>query len=154
MFYTRERLPALVTKEVEMLDKILGLGASFDWISPVASVLGDIMNGPSHTFLVPYASSPLSGREIAWLLNRRGVKSWGHMVVSGTFMISVRAGQAGWAQHLLEDAGVPIDNPVAAPDRSARARHRLPGRRRRPARRGDLESIADSIKEILDTPLF
>ncbi len=137
-----------------MIDKILSIGASFDWISPVASVIGDIMNGPSHTFLVPYDSSPLSGREIAWMLSNRGIKSWGHMVVSGTFMISVRLSQSRWAQHLLDEAGVPIDNPVAVPDRSVRARRRRSSRVRASRQRGELESIADSVKEILDTPLF
>ena len=97
-----------------MIDTILGIGASLDWISPLASVLGDLMNGPSHTFLIPYAASPLSGREVSWLLGKRGVKSWGHMVVSGTLMVSVRLGQARWAQHILEQEGVPIENPLPA----------------------------------------
>ena len=51
--------------------------------------LGDILNGPAHTFLIPYDSSPLSGREIAWMLGKRGVKTWGQMVVSGTLMKSL-----------------------------------------------------------------
>ena len=97
-----------------MIDTILGIGASLDWISPLASVLGDLLNGPSHTFLIPYAASPLSGREVSWLLGKRGVKSWGHMVVSGTLMVSVRLSQARWAQHLLEQEGVPIENPLPA----------------------------------------
>jgi len=97
-----------------MIDTILGIGASLDWISPLASVLGDFLNGPSHTFLIPYAASPLSGREVSWLLGKRGVKSWGHMVVSGTLMVSVRLGQARWAQRLLEQEGVPIENPLPA----------------------------------------
>jgi len=102
-----------------MLDTILGIGCSFDWISPLASVLGDMLNGPSHTFLIPYDSCPLSGREVAWMLNKRGVKSWGHMVVSGTFMISVKLSQARWAQHLLEQAGVPIENAAPGASRCA-----------------------------------
>ncbi len=137
-----------------MIDKILGVGSMFDWISPLASIFGDVVNGPSHTFLIPYDNCPLSGREVAVLLRSRGVKSWGHMVVSGTFMISVRLGQAGWAQHLLEDAGVPIENPVVAPDRSARARRRQAARGRRRGQLGELQSIADSVKDILDSPLF
>ncbi len=137
-----------------MIDKILGVGAMFDWISPLASVFGDVVNGPSHTFLIPYDNCPLSGREVATLLRSRGVTSWGHMVVSGTFMISVRLGQAGWAQHLLEESGVPIDNPVSAPGGSARARSRQLNRGQRSGQRGELQSIADSVREILDTPLF
>ena len=96
----------------DLIDTGLEIGASFDWISPLASILGDILNGPSHTFLIPYDSSPLSGREVQLMLGKRGVKTWGLMVVSGTLMVSVRLNQARWAQHLLEQAGVPIENPV------------------------------------------
>jgi hypothetical protein len=112
-----------------MLDPILEIGASFDYISPLASILGDLMNGPSHTFLIPYASSPLSGREIAWMLGKRGVKTWGMMVVSGTLMVSVKLKQARWAQHLLEQAGVPIENPIAG-QQTARQRQPLAQRSR------------------------
>lgn len=142
-----------------MLHTILGIGASFDWISPLASVLGDMMNGPSHTFLVPYDSSPLSGREIAWMLSKRGVKSWGHMIVSGTMMVSVRLNQARWAQHLLEQEGVPIENPLPAQG-NARGTRRPPvhGRQARGARaqrrQSGLGSLSDSVNEILNTRLF
>ena len=142
-----------------MFDAILGVGASFDWISPLASVLGDLLNGPSHTFLVPYESSPLSGREIAWMLSKRGVRSWGHMIVSGTLMVSVRLGQARWAQQLLEQAGVPIENPVPAQNRAGRAQgkdsRKKPARtRQRSRRKSDVGAIVDSVNEILDTRLF
>ena len=106
-----------------MIDPILEAGSTFDWISPLAGWLGDRLNGPSHTFLIPYDSCPLSGREIAWMLGKRGVKSWGHMVVSGTFMISVKLKDARRAQQLLEEAGVPIENPLpAAPPQQKRQR--------------------------------
>ena len=95
-----------------MLERFLEIGASFDWISPLASILGDLLNGPSHTFLIPNGNSPLSGREIGYMLGKRGVRCWGLMVVSGTLMVSVRLSQARWTQHLLEQAGVPIENPV------------------------------------------
>lgn len=110
-----------------MIDRILGTGASIDWISPMASILGDLMNGPSHTFLIPYNASPLSGREIGWMLGKRGVKCWGMMVVSGTLMVSVKLNQARYAQHLLEQAGVPVENPIAA---QQTARQQPPAQRR------------------------
>lgn len=137
-----------------MLDTILEAGASFDWISPLASILGDIMNGPSHTFLIPYDSSPLSGREIAWMLGKRGVKTWGLMVVSGTLMVSVRLNQARWAQHLLEQSGIPLENPLPA-----QARKRRPGSKRPPGRAarrstGASGALADSIQEVLNTRVF
>ena len=115
---------------------ILEVGATFDWISPLARFLGDMLNGPSHTFLIPYDASPLSGREIAWMLGKRGVKSWGHMIVSGTFMVSVRLEKARWAQHLLEQAGVPIENPLPAQKRARRTRGERSGKRSGRSRRG------------------
>jgi len=105
----------------------LEIGASFDYISPLLSILGDLLNGPSHTFLIPYNATPLNGREIGLMLGKRGVKCWGLMVVSGELMVSVRLSQACWAQHLLEQAGVPISNPVAE---SQGARRQSGGRQR------------------------
>ena len=105
-----------------MLDRILEVGSAFDWISPLAGALGDFLNGPSHTFLIPYAASPLTGREIAWMLGKRGVRSWGHMIVSGKLMVSVNLSQARWAQHLLEQVGVPIENPLPGQGTTQRRR--------------------------------
>jgi hypothetical protein len=154
-------LPDLLwaAKEADMLERLLEIGASFDWITPLASILGDVMNGPSHTFLIPYGSSPLSGREIGWMLGKRGVKCWGLMVVSGTLMVSVRLGQARWAQHLLEQAGVPIENPVPgqAGSRQSRAKRspRSGGQSHRPAKRkSEMGILVDSITDLLDTRLF
>lgn len=146
-------------EEVEMLERFLEFGASFDWITPLGSILGDLLNGPSHTFLIPYGSSPLSGREIGWMLGKRGVKCWGLMVVSGTLMVSVRLSQARWAQHLLEQAGVPIENPVpgqSAPQGGGAKRSAAnQGPRPQSAKRkGELGNLADSISELLNTRLF
>lgn len=142
-----------------MIDRFLEVGASFDWISPLASVLGDMMNGPSHTFLIPYDSSPLSGREIALMLGKRGVKSWGHMVVSGTLMVSVGLSQARWAQHLLEQAGVPLENPVEAQGhRRSEGSKRSKGRQGRRSgtkqRKSEMGSLLDSIDEIFSASIF
>ena len=137
-----------------MLDTMLEAGASFDWISPLASILGDIMNGPSPTFLIPYDSSPLSGREIAWMLGKRGVKTWGLMVVSGTLMVSVRLNQARWAQHLLEQSGVPLENPLPAQARKRQSgSKRTPGRASR-QRAGASGTLVDSIEDVLNTRVF
>jgi hypothetical protein len=159
MFYLQSLCLEQAEGDTDMFDTILGIGATFDWISPLASVIGDLMNGPSHTFLIPYGSSPLSGREIAWMLGKRGVKSWGQMVVSGTLMVSVRLGQARWAEHLLDQAGVPIENPMPAAGRTRRAGGRRSQRgqaqrRRATKRKSDLGALADSINEVLNTRLF
>ena len=142
-----------------MIDKLLEVGAGFDWISPLLGFLGDVMNGPSHTFLIPYDSCPVSGHEIGRMLRKRGVKSWGRMIVSGTIMVSVCLEKARWAQQILEQAGVPIENPLPEPVRrqSARRRRAAPGSMRSgsgPRRRGEAGAIVDAVSEILDTPLF
>jgi hypothetical protein len=142
-----------------MLDSLLDVGASFDWISPMLGFLGDVMNGPSHTFLIPYGSCPISGYQIARMLRKRGVKSWGRMIVSGTFMITVRLEKARWAQHLLEQAGVPIENPLpetgdcrSSPRRRAATLAQRGTRGSR--RRSEAGSLVEAVSEILDSPLF
>ena len=96
---------------MSLFDDLLEIGSAFDWISPVGSLIGDTLNGPSHTFLIPYDCG-YSGREIARILKRRGVNSWGAMVVKGTLMLSVRQTQARWAQHVLDRAGILVENAV------------------------------------------
>ena len=131
----------------DALDTILGVMASLDWITPLAAIIQDALNGPSHTFLIPYSSSPLSGREISWMLSKRGVDSWGMMVVSGTLMVSVREGQARWAQHLLEQAGVPIENPLAGQAHQGQGSQRQGSRRpQEQDSRGFLAKFADWLE--------
>ena len=103
-----------------MIDKLLEIGAGFDWISPLAGIVGDAVHGPSHTFLIPHDSCPLSGREVELMLKRRGIKTWGAMIVDGTLMISVKAKDAGRAQAMLKGAGVPIENEVAQSTKRSR----------------------------------
>jgi hypothetical protein len=154
MFYNAVLRLSPPSQEVEMLDTILEAGTNFDWISPLASILGDIMNGPSHTFLIPYDSSPLSGREIAWMLGKRGVKTWGMMVVSGTLMVSVRLNQARWAQHLLEQSGVPLENPLPAQTRRRQSGSKRTPRRASGQRAGASGTLVDSIQDVLNTRVF
>ena len=94
---------------MSLFDDILEIGAAFDWISPIGGLIGDALNGPSHTLLIPYDCG-YSGREISRLLKRRGVDSWGHLVVKDTIMLTVRQTQARFAEHLLEQAGVPLES--------------------------------------------
>lgn len=90
-----------------MIDRILEFGTIFDWISPLIAEAQDIVNGPSHTFFIPEDCN-WSGGEIASLLRKHGVKTWGHMTVNRMRMITVRRPQARWAQYLLERERIPI----------------------------------------------
>ena len=108
-----------------MLRRIAEIGASLDWISPSLAIMQNLINGPSHTFLVP-DSCGWSGLEIERLLKSRGVSVWGKMTVNRTIMFTVRQSQARWAEHLLRGAGIPMENhPVQAPPGHTRsARHK------------------------------
>ena len=66
-----------------MIDRILEVGSALDYITPIAALIQDVANGGGHTFLIPVASSPLTGLDIERLLRRRGVQTWGAMIVSG-----------------------------------------------------------------------
>ena len=123
-----------------MIDKILSVGASFDWITPIASFMQDIANGPSCGFGLP-ADAGFSGRDVERLLKARGVKVWGLMVVDNLIIFRVRKAQARWARYLLERAKVPI---LHAPPESD-----SPG----PVRSGpdpDLLAAFDSAARFLD----
>jgi len=89
------------------LGDLLQLGTVFDWISPMCSIVQDVANGPSHTFMIPQDCG-WTGSEIARLLQRRGIKTWGHMIVNGTIMITVRRPQAEFARYLMGQAGLPF----------------------------------------------
>ena len=121
-----------------MLEELLELGTIFDWISPTLSVAQDLANGPSHTFLIPQDCG-WTGMEIANLLRRRGIKTWGHMIVNGRFMITVRQPQAEFAHYLLQQAGLPTGIEPASPSRAR------PGRGASGSRSG---SLGDLLREI------
>lgn len=93
---------------MNIIGTILDYGSALDWISPTLSIMQDITNGPSYTFLIP-ADCGLSHREITNMLRQRGVKTWGHMIVNGTFMVTVRQSQEEFARTLLKQAGLPVD---------------------------------------------
>lgn len=94
-----------------MLDKALGIVSCFDWISPLAAWIQDIANGPSFTFLIP-CDCGWTGHEIQRLLNRRGIHTWGHMIVEDTIMLTVRQCDYRRAAALLDSAGLPFARPL------------------------------------------
>ncbi len=121
-----------------MFEELLELGTIFDWISPTLSIAQDLANGPSHTFLIPQDCG-WTGMEIANLLRRRGIKTWGHMIVNSTFMITVRQPQAEFAHYLLQQAGLPTGIDPASP--SQRGPSGAPSRSKS-------DSLGDLLREI------
>ena len=90
-----------------MIDRIISFGAYFDWITPTLSFVQDLTNGPSCGFGVPL-NAFYSARDIKTLLNLKGIKVWGLMVVDDLIIFRVRKAQAQWALYVLETAQVPI----------------------------------------------
>ena len=126
-----------------MLNNILKIGKSLDWISPIAAIAQDLANGPSHTFLIP-VSNGRTGREIINMLRRRGVKTWGHMVINDIITITVPESQVDWAQRLLDWAGVVTDgDPVELPQHPGTSRQRKKKAGRDQGSNNELRDIAE-----------
>ena len=94
-----------------MIDRLLSIGSTFDWITPLSAWVQDVAHGGDYTFLIPWDATSLSGAEIRRLLRRHGIEAWGLMIVDDTLMVSVPKGQAALACALLDEAGVPYAAP-------------------------------------------
>ena len=90
---------------MSFLDALFDLGTMFDWISPTKAMVQDLANGPNHTFMIPQ-NCGWTGGEIAALLQRAGVKTWGHMIINGYIMITVRESDYWLASCLLDEVGL------------------------------------------------
>ena len=108
---------------------IFELLSIFDWITPLADLVEDVINDPtpfqlnSWTFFIPYDQSIKNGwnaTDIKKLMHYHGVKAWGRQVVGGEFFFSVKLEQAQWAEYLLLKHGVPIHERSQGAPRSAR----------------------------------
>jgi hypothetical protein len=89
----------------DLFDTALDVGTTFDWISPVLSIAGDVAHGGGRTFFIDQGCG-WTGGEIVNLLRRHGIKSWGRMIVNGRIMFTVRKSDADRARRLLADAGL------------------------------------------------
>lgn len=94
---------------MSVLGDILEVGAMFDWITPLHAFGMDLyyalFRGGSHTFLIADECG-WSGHGIIKLLRKSGIKTWGHMIVSHTIMITVPKVQAALAENILTGAGL------------------------------------------------
>jgi hypothetical protein len=133
-----------------MLDELLRAATCFDWISPTLSIAQNVANGPSHTFLIPIHCG-WTGREISNLLRNQGIKTWGHMIVHGSFMLTVPEKDAQFALTLMERSGLPVGGrpvsqarPASLPLRSRNSRGA--GRKRaRQSSGGILDNLSDLL---------
>ena len=91
----------------DTIDRILTMGSTPDWISPMVALIQDFTNGPRHDFYVDLYAG-WSVNDIKKLLKRRGIKVWGDMIADDMIIFSVPQGQAQWAQTILMQSGLPI----------------------------------------------
>ena len=95
---------------IDAFDRICEFGAMFDWITPLVTFGHNIAVGDSYQFHVPDGYG-WSGLDVQRLLERSHIDTWGHMVVRGDILITVRRRDAARAQHVMDSAGVPVLNP-------------------------------------------
>ncbi len=112
-----------------MIDKALSVGTTFDWITPLWTLIQDWRNRPSVGYSVPVDGGS-SLYAIKGALTGKGVKTWGWMIVDGVILFRTRQAQAQYAQYWLERDGVPYSGGITKrtrPERRQHARQRQQG---------------------------
>lgn len=89
-----------------MIDKLISAGSTFDWITPLWTFYQDWRNRPSAGFAVD-AATAWSAFAVRDLLAEYGIRTWGWRITSGLILFRLRAAQAGYAESVMERAGVP-----------------------------------------------
>lgn len=91
----------------DLIDDLLSLGSTPDWISPLAALTLDFINGPSQHLYIDRQCG-YSVNQIKRLLKLYGVRVWGDMIADGMIIVTVRKRQARWANYILRRAGVGV----------------------------------------------
>jgi hypothetical protein len=97
-----------------MIDKAIGAGAMFDWITPLWTFVQDWRYRPSCGYSVP-VDGGYSLYGIKGLLSDKGVLTWGWAIVDGVILFRARVAQAEYAQYWLTRWGVVYSGGVKAP---------------------------------------
>lgn len=113
-----------------MFDKLVAAGSTFDWITPLYTLMQDFRNRPSVGYNVP-VDGGWSAFAISDLLKVHGIKLWGLTIFQETVMFRLRAGQAEYAQYLMEQNGIAYAGGV---DTANARRHQSARRGAQPSR--------------------
>ena len=90
-----------------LLDELLNIGSTPNWIRPLWAIIQDLSNGPLCRFYIDrYCGWSIN--DITGLLRRHGVQVWGDIVADDMIIFTVRQPQSRWAEHVLQRAGLPI----------------------------------------------
>lgn len=93
---------------MDWIDKLLGIGSTPDWISPLSGIFGDFTNGSYRRFYISrYAG--YSCDQITKMLKDKGVKVWGDTIIDDMIVFTVKETQGGWARYLLQQASITIE---------------------------------------------
>ena len=119
-----------------MIDNILGIGASFDLVSPIVLVVGKLLHGGGYELGIVADSLPGSPQDVCRLLSKAGIPNWAPQLVGGTLLVQVQKDKAEQAVALLERHEIVVEN---APPPPSRAPKRAQGR----ARQGGVFEVFD-----------
>ena len=93
-----------------MLDRILNIGSTMNWVSPLFSFFADAVNRSVCDFgITAYAGVGI--RDIKTILKSYNIKVWGVMYnfEGDILMFSVREDQADLTYDVLVNMGIPIE---------------------------------------------
>jgi len=134
-----------------MSDPIMEIGSSFNWITPAAAFIQDILNGPCSHFGIP-ALSKWDRRGIKRLLTQHGIRVWGLMYTLDmeTLMFSVPKAKAQWAYLVLQKEGVPVLYAPPGVVNSSTTRDKRNPSTRKSGKRTKSTNLLDQFFEFLD----
>ena len=125
----------------DTIDDGMAVAGNTDWITPLVGMVQDVVRGPHYVFYITRAGCPLSGREIDRLLSKNKVTHWGMAILpDDSIEVRVKKDQAQQAQQLMEQNGVPIENPLP---RSQNHKNRRSVGHNPPSRIGSVFSVFD-----------
>jgi len=90
-----------------MLKQTAILGTRFNWLILVEHAICRIAYGAGVPFWVDLDAG-VNGADIERLLGKRGIPVWGWLFDSDRMCFRVRKRQAGYAWHILSQAGIPL----------------------------------------------
>lgn len=132
-----------------MIDKLVRIGASWDWVTPVITLIQDWRNRPSVGFNVSYGCG-FSAWEIERLLKSKGIKVWGVMVIDDVITLRVREAQALYTQYWLEQMGLPYQGGISAETAAKYRRPQGVGSKRSSEKSKGIDGIVDAINKMAD----
>lgn len=134
-----------------MPDPMMEIGSSFNWITPAAAFIQDILNAPCSHFGIP-ALSKWDRRGIKRLLTQHGIRVWGLMYTLDmeTLMFSVPKAKAQWAYLVLQKEGIPILYAPPEVVNSSTTRHTRTPSTPKSRKKTDLPSLLNQFFEFLD----